>query len=46
MQVSASSQGSHSFTDICVIGATCEEGGMADIPYGEATQEEGGAVYR
>ena len=28
------------------LGATCEEVGMADIPYGEATREEGGAVYR
>ena len=34
------------FMHFCVLGATCEEGGMADIPYGEATQEEGGAVYR
>ena len=34
------------FMDFCVLGATCEEGGMEDIPYGEATREEGGAVYR
>jgi hypothetical protein len=31
---------------ICILGAVCEEGGMADIPYGEVTREEGGAVYR
>ena len=34
------------FMDFCVLGATCEEEGIADIPYGEATREEGGAVYR
>ena len=26
--------------------AGCEEGGMADIPHGEAVREEDGAVYR
>ena len=27
-------------------GATCEEEGMEDIPFGEARREEEGAVYR
>ena len=32
------------FVDILEAG--CEEGGMADIPHGEAVREEDGAVYR
>ena len=29
-----------------ILGATCEEEGMEDIPFGEARREEEGAVYR
>ena len=29
-----------------ILEAGCEEGGMADIPHGQAVREEDGAVYR
>ena len=46
VQVSADAGGLADEDGFYLSGATCEEEGMEDIPFGEARREEEGAVYR